>query len=375
MFRYRTIKKTIFAKILLQMKRYFGLLCCLVILNACDDGDMVFESFNFNDARSADCGLNSAINTVFKINDNEALILKIDAGQTFLDQNGNPYTLPYFPFRNKITAEGDPKIYTIGPNNRVIYRVFNGAVSNDYFCSQIPPVSPSVIDESATSGTGGGTIEINTRIIEADYSSVAAIRYQHVINLKNVTFNNSQGATTYEAFSFGTYEKGSNVDFGFSQDTDAIQRCDSGKLIRFHDRNIGDDPKKEDLNEVLEFTISDAELLSLDLGDTPLLLSDTRKLTYKIYSNDVNRNFVCSGTVGNLEPAPVLYEEFTALNGTDAVGETPATGKITITKTQIAGTNNFTYNILFSAVKFKDTDSETTFTLNTHIFGDYVQIN
>lgn len=357
------------------MKKYFGLLCCVFALNACDDGDMVFDSFNFDDARSADCGLDNAINTVFKINDNEALILKIDGGQTFFSEAGDPYLVDLFPFRNEMTINSPAKIYTISNDNRVIYRVFNGTVTNSYFCSQIPPISPAVIDESSTSGTGGGTIEITSRIIPADYTSVAAIKYQHSIILKNITFINSQGTTTYEQFNYGVYERGSNVSFAFSPLTDPIQRCSDARLIRFHDRNIGDDPTREDLNEVLEFTITDAELEALDVGDTPIYTSEANKLTYKIFSNDVDSNFVCSGSVGNLNPIPALYDEFVSLNGVPAQGEIPATGKITVTKTPIPGTANFTYSFLFSAVKFKDVDGATTFTLNTHLFGSYTPSN
>jgi len=130
---------------------------------------------------------------------------------------------------------------------------------------------------------------------------------------------------------------------------------------------------KEDLNEVLEFFITDEELASLPANqETPLLLSDTRKLTYKIYSNDVSQDFLCSGTIGTLNPIPVLYDEFVSENGTPAVGETQATGRITITKIPIANSSNFTYSFVFNNVRFKDADGITTFTQTTHLFGSYV---
>jgi len=350
------------------MKKYFGLLFCLVALNSCDDGDMVFESFNFDDVDAADCGTTSIINTVFKINKNEALILKLDGAETFVNSEGQEYTATVFPFRNQITLENTPRIYKISTTNRVIYRVFSGDVPSTYFCQDIPPVSPSVVSESSTLVNGNGTVEIKTTIIENEYSSISEVQYRHSIVLKNITFSDANGSTTYETFPYGSYDKKSNVSFSFPS-TSTIQKCADGRLFRIADKNLGNDPKKENLNEVLEFTISDAELAALPNGETvPLKIDAAHQLTYRIFNSDVNTNFLCTGDATGLSPYPETYATYKALNGTDGDGEIVLpTGFYTIRKTPIE-TGGFNYLFNFSRLTFKDVNSTTTFKQENYNF-------
>lgn len=352
------------------MKKYFGLLFCLFALNACDDGDMVFESFNFDSVDSGDCGVTSTINTVFKINKNEALILKLDGPQTFFTSDGQEYTATVFPFRNQVTPVGTSKIYKISTLNKVIYRVFTGDVPSTYFCQDIPPISPSVVSESSTQDNGNGIIEIRTAIIENDYPSISQVEYRHSIVLKNITFSDANGTTTYENFPYGSYDKKSNVSFSFPT-TSTIQKCADGRLFRISDRNLGNDPKKENLNEVLEFKISDAELAALEIGDNPpLKIDDAHQLTYRIFNNDVNANFLCTGDATGLTPFPEVYATYKAINGTDGDGgAVQSTGVITIRKIAVpTPVGGFSYTINFSRLTFKDVESATTFKQESYNF-------
>lgn len=359
------------------MKKYFGLLFCLVALNSCDDGDMVFETLTFDSTLSAaDCGTTSTINTVFKIDENEALILKIDGVETI---NNVDISTKTFPFRNQVTSEGLPKIFKINNLNRVIYRVFNDAVSATYFCQDIPPISPSVVSESTTLSNGDGRIEITTKIIptETPYASVGAIKYQHFVTLKNITFSNADNSTTYESFLFGTYTKGSGVTFPFLN-LGPISKCDNGgRLFRIADKNPSNDTKIENLNEVLEFTISDDELAALGTGQAnPMYINETHKLIYKIYNSDVSTTFLCTDTDLNLTPTPVIYETFTAENGAAAVGENDATGVIEINKvpnTLVPGQQQtYTYEIRFRNLIFADHVGTTKFKQANITFADYI---
>jgi|GEM_PF-1152509 len=363
------------------MKKYFSSLFCIMALNACDDGDMVSQSFNFNSEVSAsDCGATSTINTVFKINENEALILKIDGPQTFVTNDGQEYTVDLFPFRNQTTQTGAPKIYKISAANRVIYRVFNGPVTSAYFCQEIPPISPSVVSESSTLSNGDGRIEIATSKIVDDYASVAAIAYQHLVTLKDITFTDGTTNTTYETYNYGIYEKKSGVNFSFAPNN-PVSNCieNSGRLFRIADSNSGNIDTKENLNEVLEFKISDDELATLDLGDnTNLYLDDTKQLIYRIYSSDVSNTFLCTGVDANLIPTPETYETFVANNGTPIDGSIPATGTISIRRVRNAipappapQIQTYSYDIMMSNVTFKDQSGNTTFKQGTILFGKY----
>lgn len=352
------------------MKKTFGLLLLLLALNACDDGDMVFESFNFDNVSSADCGSASTINSVFKINGNEALLLKIDGAQTILDANGNPADVALFPFRNQITGDNS-RIYKINDKTRVIHRVFNSAVDKTYFCQEIPPASPSVASESSTLVNGNGTIEIKTFILEKAYSSISAIQYRHSVTLKNITFSSGSGSTTYETMNFGSYDKASNLSFAF---TGPVINC-SGKLFKVTDNNKGiteGNSKAENINQVIEFQFSDAELAALPDGNSDLKIDDAHPLIYRVFSNDVTTAFLCNGT-SPITAYPETYATFKAENGQDATGTTEATGTYTIRKVALEPTasapeTGYKYTFTFNRLVFKDQNSATTFNQNNHQF-------
>lgn len=353
------------------MKKYFGLLSCLLLLNACDDGDMALQTFNFSTATAADCGSAAVINTVFKINKNEALILKIDGDETLVNEDGIEYTVKNFPFRNQITAENTPKIFKISSTNKVSYRAFTGDVTATYFCQDIPPVSPSVVSETSTSENAGGTIEISTSIIPRDYTSIAQVEYNHNVMFKNITFSDNNGSTTYETFPFGSYAKKSNVSFSFAPATSPAQRCsDNTRLFLIEDRNAGNDPKRENLNEVLELTITNEELEGLQIGNNNLKIDETHRLTYRIFHSDVNLPFLCQQITTGLTPIPVTYATYNAEDGTDEIGNTPATGTLIIVKrAQQSPLTGYKYDFNFSNLKFKHSESITTFRKDSFSFS------
>lgn len=354
------------------MKKTFGLLLLLLAINGCDDGDMVFESFNFDNVSTADCGSSSNINSVFKINGNEALLLKIDGAQTLLNAEGIPYDASLFAFRNQITGE-NPRIYKINDKTRVIHRVFNGAVEKTYFCQEIPPASPSVASESSTLVNGNGTIEIKTIILEKAYSSISAIQYRHSVTLKNITFSSGGGSTTYETMNFGSYDKASNLSFAFNG---PVINC-SGKLFKVTDKNPGStesNSKRENINEVIEFQFSDAELAALPDGNSDTFkIDDAHPLTYRVFSNDVTTGFLCTGDLAGITAYPETYATFKADNGQDATGTTEATGTYTIRKASITPTasnpaTGYRYTFTFNRMVFKDQNSTTTFNQNAYQF-------
>lgn len=358
------------------MKKTFGLLFLLLALTACDDGDMVFESFNFENVDANDCGANSSINSVFKLNGSEALLLKIDGGQFIVNSDGNSYEAALFPFRNQITGE-NAKIYKINDKTRVIHRVFNSPVDKTYFCQDIPPASPSVLSESTTLVNGNGTIEIKTIILEKAYSSIAAITYRHSILLKNITFSSGEGSTTYETLNYGIFDKPSNLSFAFNGPTFS---CGGNKLFKITDRNIGSDLKKENINEVLEFQFSDAELQALPDGNSDTFrIDDSHPLIYKAYSSDVNLGFLCLGNLEGLTVYPETYITFKALNGADGEGTNDPTGTYTIRKAPGVppGSPNtatgYKYTFTFNRLIFKDENSATTFNQNAQF--DYYILN
>ena len=172
------------------MKRFIGLLVCVLLFNSCDDGDIKLDTFNFDPAAAInDCDVNNGL--FFKVKNNEALILKT----------------PISTFENVVTATNTPRTILISSTNKVIYRLFDSIISSAYFCSSYPPASPSVVDEwNAAYGVTGtsGLIEVTTTAI-LDPTTLAVTGYNHYVVFKNITFSNGTNSFTYASYIFGNF--------------------------------------------------------------------------------------------------------------------------------------------------------------------------
>ncbi|HLO72965.1 MAG TPA: hypothetical protein VK164_03435 [Flavobacterium sp.] len=165
------------------MKKLIVLVASVFMLQACDDGDITLESFNFDTVSVQNCSDN---NLVFKINDNELLLLNI----------------PATSFANEETPDGSPRIVTVSSTNQIIYRLYSGDVSSSTICSILPPASPVVEKEwNAT----GGTIEIITNALYAS-DGITITGYTHNIKFVNVNFSNSENSFSFTEYIFGNYE-------------------------------------------------------------------------------------------------------------------------------------------------------------------------
>ena len=123
------------------MKRVFSLLTFVLLLNGCDDGNLTIETIDFKDAETKSC---SDKNIIYKLKENEALLLEI----------------PITEFVNEPTDPAFPKVIDIDNSTyRVVYRFYDGAVAEDNICNTIQPAKPYAVDQwIATSGK----IEITT---------------------------------------------------------------------------------------------------------------------------------------------------------------------------------------------------------------------
>lgn len=133
------------------MKKLLYLIIPIVLLG-CDDGDIITNDFDFEDASVEACNptvVNSTSNNfVFYKNENtnfESLVLQIQTGDAIL-----------------ITA-GEYEGYTISNGtNSFEYRKFNAAVGSDYYCNNIPPSSP-VVTEIYRAFAGEISVKTETR--------------------------------------------------------------------------------------------------------------------------------------------------------------------------------------------------------------------
>ena len=166
-----------------SMKKLLVLVASVFMLQACDDGDITLESFNFNPENIRNCPDN---NLVYNIKGNEMLLLNI--------------TTASFPTEE--TPIGSPKTIDINSNDQIIYRIYSGNVTSSSICSLVPPATPVVDREwNAT----GGKIEIVTnKLFAAD--RVTQIGLTHNIRFVNVNFSGSSNSFSFTSYNFGNYE-------------------------------------------------------------------------------------------------------------------------------------------------------------------------
>ncbi|MDT0650613.1 hypothetical protein [Autumnicola edwardsiae] len=134
------------------MKRIFALImiCCAAI--SCDSGDIIVTSFDLEDSQLQLCGRETKVLYATNSEDVfESMSLLI---------SGNDISSE----ANTLRTEPGPVGLTLNNNNILVYRIYDDALptssSNPYFCSEIPPSEPSVLEEYRSSSRG--TIEITT---------------------------------------------------------------------------------------------------------------------------------------------------------------------------------------------------------------------
>lgn len=125
------------------MKKIFYLFSLIIFSVSCDDGDIITTSFDFDDANLQLCG-DSGSYVFYKINSEGTESISLRLGQDesiFLESADRNFTLE-------------------GGSNFANYRIYDGTVTSDYFCADIPPTSPGVSrDFLASSGVAQLLVE------------------------------------------------------------------------------------------------------------------------------------------------------------------------------------------------------------------------
>lgn len=130
--------------------------------------EVIDLAFDYDTAITQTCPGN---NLIFKFNNTNALLLDVDPAL----------------FDHTIGT----KTALISTTNKVTYRVYNGSLNTNFFCSAIPPTSPTLteewIAEDGVTSTSG--------IIKVETTVDSPTTYKHVIKLYNTTFK--KGVKTY----------------------------------------------------------------------------------------------------------------------------------------------------------------------------------
>ena len=320
------------------MKKILGLIAVLVLILGCDDGDMTFKTFDFTSVAADKC---SDSDIIFKIKDTEVLILKL-----------NPAALVNVSTFDAVTGENTPRLVDIGTSGSTItYRNYTGKVSKETLCNELPPATPSVIDE----WIGQGKLSITTKETRLEGRLTG---FQHQITLKNITFTKGEETITINENNFGTVDRKFDFSFNFipqGEDEPSVKQCDANGLI---------------------YTINgnEALILSLPAGTFPTApgtksvdlkgSSNLNRLIFKVFESTATRNYICNTIV-----TPVVKQHWNA-----------SEGEIIITTKEGAIPGSLEHDIRLKGVLFRNTkNDQETFKLSevitpsteNYFFGTY----
>ena len=136
------------------MRKFIFSILGSIVLLSCSDGDLEIETIDFDSVSIQFCSEPdpTTSNILFKINDSEALILELQSG--VLD--------------NGVVGETVITESSVPSRSQVTYRIFSENVNNAYFCDNIPPATPTVVDEVEAED---GAVIIETMVDPDDATS------------------------------------------------------------------------------------------------------------------------------------------------------------------------------------------------------------
>jgi hypothetical protein len=320
-----------------MMKRVLSLLVFVLILSACDDGNLTQEEINFEDISTQNCGTNDVI---YKLKEKEALLVEI----------------PKSSFTNEPSSTGTSTILDINSSNRVVYRFYNGAVSADNICETIPPATPSVTDQwNATAGK----IQIFTtavKTVNATDNSTRISGYNHNIIFKNITFAKSSGTQVYETFPFGDYVTSATaLPFLFDK---TVEKCSSSNLIYNY-------TSSESLTLAIDPNLITNVVTPLNSPRTGIIGTSTNVLKYRLFTGLLTSDYFCNSTTPS---TPAISQEWSAVTGVAGV-----TGIVEVTTTT-NGPGSFKHTIVLKKVTLKKGNNDFLLGDN-YAYGDLLTTN
>ncbi|WP_333694970.1 hypothetical protein [Flavobacterium sp.] len=288
------------------MKLIFRLLVVLVWFSSCDDGDFTIDSFDFSGATANSCNSGASGFFVYKINGSEVLLVQ----------------LPENLFVNEITPPNTPRTQTISSSNRVIYRLYSGAVNTGVLCTNIPPANPSVVNEwLATAGTIEVTTTANRSVNEQDNSSIIT-GYSHLIVFKNINFDKGNGSQQlFTELNFGSYV--TNVAPPASFVDLNVNRCGSSTDFLFK------------ISGTQALTLRTAPGLFENQITQPgsprtALIDTNNSLALSYYSDNINAIFMCSQPTPSIPTLSQLWQADFGVSGQSGLIEVVTTEEFQI---------------------------------------------
>ncbi|WP_155807155.1 hypothetical protein [Gillisia marina] len=132
------------------MRNYFYILFLFVGFTSCDDGDIIINNFDFEDATLTSCKKAGKAKVLYIINNDDIFeTISLQATNTAFSEEADVLS----------TNTSSDIRFDLSTSNKLTYRTYDGTVPPNYFCSDIPPSNPKVNEEFISVG---GTVVINT---------------------------------------------------------------------------------------------------------------------------------------------------------------------------------------------------------------------
>lgn len=134
-----------------HMRIYPALFFLLIFFTSCDDGEIIVTTFEFEDETFSLCGAER--NKVLYHINNEDVFETLS-----LQLSNNNFSRE----DNQLVTDNPTLNITLSGNNELIYRTYDSTIPTDYFCRDVPPSSPKVLQEYRSVG---GVITITSNVI------------------------------------------------------------------------------------------------------------------------------------------------------------------------------------------------------------------
>ena len=255
------------------MKKIVLLVFFAFSLLQCDDGNFDTPSFVFED-NIGSCG-NLIVYNIGAGN-SEALILNIDENNT-----------------NNAFYKTVMEDVEFNLDNRITYRVFDAEVSSGYFCQDIPPTTPNIVNE----WNGGGVLVVNNVIVLDDKDGVEEEDHDldtdgdEIPNYLDIDDDNDGILTANEINDDGT-----------------LLDTDNDGIPNYLD-NDDDNDGVLTINEFL--TDTDGDTIVDYLDDTTQIVQDARVAIVNKYNLNYSTSFVIKNlSLQNDSGNAINYEDF-----------------------------------------------------------------
>ncbi|SHI79151.1 hypothetical protein SAMN04488096_104293 [Mesonia phycicola] len=150
-----------------MIKKVILLLVTFVCLTACDDGDIIVTTFDYDsDTDLSYC--TNALDTTYLVEEVQLYNINDDTNESIVfnfSRDGFTGTFDRIIENGSIVKDSTITI-DLSTTNKITYRIFDGEIPSDYYCQSIPPSSPQVTQEYST--LDGGTVTLNISVTYQD---------------------------------------------------------------------------------------------------------------------------------------------------------------------------------------------------------------